>query len=392
MERGPTGTIERGPSFDGESVRAFVPFPLPPSPPLLLEGDLREQLDRGLLELGRLDSVALLLPDTRLFLYAYIRREAVLSSQIEGTRSTLSDLLLFEINEAPGVPMDDVAEVSNYVAALEHGLSRLRDGFPLSNRLLCETHEKLLARGRGAEKHPGVFRTSQNWIQGARPGVALYVPPPADRVSECMSELEKFIHSPPGSISTLLKAALAHVQFESIHPYLDGNGRLGRLLITLLFCNERVLQEPLLYLSLYFKKHRDEYYDLLQRVRTAGDWEAWIAFFVAGVTETAGQAVETAKRLARMFRADRERVANFGRIAGSALRVHEALERQPILSVGLAAKKARLSTPTTTSALNALMESGIARELTGKRRNRLFGYQRYLAILNEGTEPLPLEE
>jgi len=389
VKRGPTGTYETVTTAGGEPVRAFVPRPLPPDPPLDWSGPLRDQSDQVLLNLGRLDSVSALLPDVGLFLYMYVRKEAVLSSQIEGTRSSISDLLLFEIDEAPGVPIDDVQEVSNYVAALNHGLDRLRSDFPLSNRLLREIHAILLANGRGFDRTPGEFRRSQNWVGGTRPGNAVYVPPPAERVPELMGELEKFLHDQSDPAPVLLKAALSHVQFESIHPFLDGNGRLGRLLITFLLCAQGVLREPLLYLSLYFKQHREEYYDALQRVRTEGAWEGWLSFFLEGVQQTAEQAVEAARRLAEMFREDRERIQGLGRRAGSSLRVHEALQRHPILTIARTAEATGLSIPTVTASLKALESAdvGVVRELTGRRRNRLFGYDRYLQILSEGTEP-----
>ena len=371
----------------GESVRAFVPAPLPPAPPLDLDGGLQQALEAATLALGRLDGVSTLLPDTSLFLYTYVRKEAVLSSQIEGTQSSLSDLLLFELEEAPGVPRDDVVEVSNYVAALEHGLARLREGFPLSNRLIREIHAVLLSRGRGSGKAPGEFRRSQNWIGGTRPGNAHFVPPPHTAVEDCMAALERFIHAEDG-LPVLVRAGLAHVQFETIHPFLDGNGRVGRLLITFLLCHAGVLREPLLYLSLHFKQHRSTYYDLLDRVRREGDWESWLAFFLEGVRDTADGAAATARRLALMFQDDRRQIEAAGRRAGSALRVHEALKAHPLLSLPAICDRTGLSFPAASSAIDLLLERGIARELTGKRRNRLFLYDTYLAILNEGTEPL----
>jgi Fic family protein len=386
MKRGTTGDWMTT-STVGEPVSAFVPKPLPPSPPLQLEGPLRSALDEALLALGRLDSVTTLLPDPALFLFTYVRKEAVLSSQIEGTQSSLSDLLLFELDEAPGVPMADVQEVSCYVAALEHGLRRLREGFPHSNRLIREIHGQLLARGRGKEKQPGEFRTSQNWIGGPRPGLAIYVPPPADRVQECMADLERFLHEPAERIPVLVKAALAHVQFETVHPFLDGNGRVGRLLIGLLLSSEGVLREPLLYLSLYFKAHRATYYDLLQRVRLDGDWEAWLQFFAEGVRETAEGAVSTARRIVDLFERDRAQIHGHQRAVGSALRVHRALEQRPVASIPLLVRNTGLSAPTVSAALRMLEGLGIVREITGKRRNRVFGYDRYVALLSEGTQP-----
>jgi Fic family protein len=385
MRRGVTGNWLTISTVGDESVQAFVPHPLPPEPPLEITGSIRQVLEDALVALGRLDSVSMLLPDTALFLYGYVRKEAVLSSQIEGTQSSLSDLLLFEMDEAPGVPVDDAAEVSCYVAALEHGLRRLAEGFPMSNRLLREIHRVLLAKGRGVDKDPGEFRRSQNWIGGTRPGNATYVPPPPERVADCMHELERFLHDEPERSGVLIKAALSHAQFETVHPFLDGNGRLGRLLITLLLCNEGFLKEPMLYLSLYFKTHREVYYDLLQRVRTEGDWEAWLRFFAEGVAETAESAVSAARSLVDLFEKDRQLIQAKGS-TGSALQIHHALQGRPITSISRVAKETGLSVPTVGSALQVLCELGIARELTGKRRNRLYGYDRYLQILSEGTE------
>jgi Fic family protein len=372
----------------GEQVRAFLPNPLPPDPAVDLLAGLQPLLESAVLALGRLDGVSTLLPDRSLFLYAYVRKEAVLSSQIEGTQSSLSDLLLFELDEAPGVPVDDVVEVSNYVAALDHGLTRLRGGFPLSNRLIREIHGVLLSRGRGSGKDPGEFRRSQNWIGGARPGNAIYVPPPHTAVPDCMAALERFIHAENDGLPVLLRAALAHVQFETIHPFLDGNGRVGRLLITLLLCHARVLREPLLYLSLYFKENRATYYDLLQRVRHHGEWEEWLTFFLEGARDVADGSTATAERLAEMFRVDRARIEGTGRRASSALRVHEALKARPIQSMPGLCAATGLSFPAVSSAMELLVDLKLARELTGKRRNRLFVYDRYLDVLNEGTERL----
>jgi Fic family protein len=283
-------------SFKEESFRAYVPRPLPADPPLDLRY-LLPLLEQASQALGRLDGLASILPDPSLFIYLYIRKEAVLSSQIEGTQSSFSDLMLFESAEAPGVPLEDVQEVSNYVAAMNHGLSRLRDGFPISLRLVREIHETLLSRGRGSEKRPGEFRESQNWIGGTRPGNAAFVPPPPEKVIECMGALQEFLHREPEDLPLLVKTALVHVQFETIHPFLDGNGRVGRLLITFLLCVAGAIREPILYLSLYFKVNRQKYYELLDRVRTHGDWEAWLEFFLTGVRETAQQAADTSREI-----------------------------------------------------------------------------------------------
>lgn len=385
MQRGSSGRFETSVA-GGEAVRAFVPAPLPPEPPLTIDGSLQRLQEQAGLALGRLDSLTTLLPDTGLFLYMYVRKEAVLSSQIEGTQSSLSDLLLFELDEAPGVPLDDVVEVSNYVAAMEHGLARLREGFPLSNRLLREIHGVLLARGRGSEREPGHFRRSQNWIGGARPGTAHFVPPPPQLVAECMGELERFLHEGRPELPVLVLAALAHVQFETVHPFLDGNGRVGRLLITLLLVDAGMLQAPLLYLSLYLKSRREEYYRRLQAVRTEGDWEGWLGFFLEGVRDTADQAVSTAQRLVQLVGSDRQRIQETGRAAGSALRVHRALTERPILSVGEAAVRTGLSFPAASNGMRVLESAGLVHELTGRKRDRLYGYDGYLAILREGTE------
>src|SRR5262245_60530137 len=363
MKRGETGKYSIT-NVGGEQVRAFVPDPLPPVPAVSFDARLQPALEAAGLAVGRLDGVSAFLPDKSLFIYTYVRKEAVLSSQIEGTQSSLSDLLLFELDEAPGVPLDDVVEVSNYVAALDHGLTRLRESFPISNRLLREIHEVLLSRGRGSGKSPGEFRRSQNWIGGTRPGNASFVPPPSDAVPDYMTALERFLHDDADGLSVIVRAGLAHVQFETIHPFLDGNGRVGRLLITFLLCHAGVLREPLLYLSLHLKQHRATYYELLDRVRREGDWEAWLAFFLQGVKQVAEGALATADRLAEMFRTDRSKVEAKGRRAGSALRVHEALKSRPIQSMPSICSATGLSFPTASSAMELLVSLGIARELT----------------------------
>jgi Fic family protein len=387
MNRGLTGHYVPLPSAAGEKARAFVPAPLPPVPPLKLDTEIQELIEKAMLALGRLDGLTTVLPDPTLFLYFYVRKEAVLSSQIEGTQSSLSDLLLFEMEGVAGVPLNDVQEVSGYVAAMNYGLKRLGE-LPLSLRLLKEIHGVLLAKGRGSKKEPGEFRRSQNWVGGTRPGNAVYVPPPPDQLIECLGPLEKFLHNDPVKTPLLIKAALAHVQFETIHPFLDGNGRLGRLLITFLFCAEGALHEPLLYLSLYFKQHRQQYYDLLQSVRLTGDWEAWLRFFITGVEETANQAAQTARALMNLAAADEKRVQAIGKPAGSALRVHRLLQAQPIISIASASSELTLTVPTVTASLRHLEKLGIVHETTGRNYGRLYAYAKYLKILNEGTEPL----
>ena len=388
MQRGLTGRYEVAMASD-ETVHAFVPDPLPPKPPIAWDGKLLRALERANIALGRLDGVKSLLPNRTYFLYSYVRKEAVLSSQIEGTQSSLSDLLRFELNEAPGVPLDDIAEVVNYVAALEHGLNRLQSGSPLSNQLLREIHGILLANGRGSDKRPGEFRHSQNWVDGRRPSQARFVPPPHGEIPNCMAALKEFIHQPEGCLPHLVRVALSHAQFETIHPFLDGNGRVGRLLVPLLLFHEEVMSEPMLYLSLYLKQQSDEYKDLLQRVRLHGDWEAWLHFFFKGVRITAENAVATIHRLLALFEEDQARIESLGNHFGSLLHVHKAMKERPILSLMEISQHASLDHSTASKAIEQLTELGIVREITdSKRRGRLFAYERYLAILNEGTEPL----
>ncbi len=382
-----TGTYIRS-TLNGLPHSAFVPAPLPPNPALALDHDLAAKRDHALVALGELKGITRIIPDARLFLYQYVRKEALLSSQIEGTQSSLSDLLLYELDEAPGVPLDDVREVSNYIDALEHGLQRMREGFPLSLRLIREMHALLLRRGRGAGKSPGDFRRTSVWIGGPSPDRAQFVPPPADLVPECLDALERFLHATEDGISPLARAGLAHVQFETIHPFLDGNGRLGRLLIVLMLCDAGLLDQPSLYLSLFFKSRREDYYLRLDAVRTHGDWEGWLAFFFDGVTATSGQAVDTAQRLLRLFHEDRDTLRANGRMAGTALQLHEAFTRHPLLTTSRLGKDTGLSKPAIARGLAAMEADGIVREITGKQRYKIYAYQTYLDILSEGAQPL----
>ena len=367
-------------------MRAFVPLPLPPIPEVDFREGLRRPLEAATAALGRLDAVTALLPDATVFVYGYVRKEAVLSSQIEGTQSSLSDLMLHEAGGTPDVPFSDVIETSNAVTALNHGVERLRGGFPLSNRLMRDMHARLLASGRGATMLPGEFRRSQNWIGGSRPGNAAFVPPPPNRVQDCMADLERFIHATDDGLPVLVKAGLAHVQFETIHPFLDGNGRLGRLLITMMLCDAGLLREPLLYLSLHFKRNRSAYYQLLNDIRHTGDWEAWLRFFLEGVRDVAEGAFATAHSASETIRDDRSRIGGQGRRAGSALRVHQALVERPVGRIGGLASRTGLSAPTVAAALRLLEKLDIVREITGRQRGKVFSYERYLAVLREGTE------
>jgi Fic family protein len=384
MRRGLQGKlVQKGPPQ--EVFSSLIPKPLPPTPPIEFTAEFLELMEKANLALGRLDGLARLLPDLQLFLYFYLRKEAVLSSQIEGTQSSLSELLLFESNQLTGAPTKDVVEVSNYVSALQYGLKRLRQNLPISIRLMKEIHAVLLAKGKGRDKAPGEFRDSQNWIGGSRPGNAVFVPPPKEEVVPLMGQIETFYHE-HRALPALVKAALIHVQFETIHPFLDGNGRLGRLLITLMLVADGVLSEPLLYLSLYFKQNRSRYYDLLQRVRFEGDWEEWLSFFFTAVLETARQAVSTAHEVLRLFKRDRSRIENLGRVRGTTILVHELFQRKPYLTISSASKELHLSQPAITNAMRVLEEMKMVKESSGRSWNRIFVYSSYLRIMTEGAE------
>jgi Fic family protein len=357
-------------------------------PPLRIDAPMQKLLDRTNQALGRLDGITLLLPDPDQFIYTFVRKEAVLSSQIEGTQSSLSDLLLFEHDAAPGALREDARETANYIAALDLGLTQIaRPGAPpLSARLLRDVHRRLLQTGRGADKNPGEFRRDQNWLGGARPSVARFVPPPWQEVVPAMAALEKFIHDDPEPMPVLVKAALAHAQFETIHPFLDGNGRVGRLLITLLFCSESVLSRPLLYLSLYFKRNRDSYYEHLQRVRTDGAWEDWLNFFLEGVIEVAESTTQTTQHIVAMVERDRKEIHSFGRAAATAHRVHDLATSSVVIGASFAIDRLGLTGPPVYAAIDRLEKAGILREATGRQRGKLYVYNEYLAILNDGTE------
>lgn len=383
MHRHPFGSYMNN-SASGELVKAYMPDTLPPNPPIQM-ADLYSLQDQANLTIGRLDGISINVPDISLFLYMYIRKEAVLSSQIEGTQSTLDDLLMYENNEVVGVPIDDVVEVSNYVSALNHGLERIAGGFPLCLRLIREMHEILLSQGRGSTKQPGVFRTSQNWIGGTRPGNASFVPPPWENIADLLSNLESFWNTENGSVPTLIKAGLAHYQFETIHPFLDGNGRLGRLLITFILCVDGIMSKPLLYLSLYFKINRQSYYDHLQHTREKGDLEEWLKFFLKGVIYTAEQAVKTIQQTLELLEKDRQRIHGIGKAAASALIIHDLIKKTPITDGNKIVSMSGLSLPTVNSSIKHLIELGIVTELTGRARNKIYKYTKYLDILSDGV-------
>lgn len=381
MKRTHTGDYEIT-AVAGERVKAFIPSPLPPVPGIDISPELQQSHDQALLAVGELNSLTSFLPDYSLLLYSYVRKEAVLSSRIEGTQSSLSDLLVSEMDGVPGVPLEDVTEVSNYVAALQYGLDKLREELPLSLRLIREMHEILLRKGRGEGKNPGEFRTSQNWIGGTRPGNAVFVPPPPHRVMECMGKLELFIHDHTIALPVLIKAALVHVQFETIHPFLDGNGRLGRLLITLMLCDSGILKAPLLYLSLFFKVHRQEYYRLLNEVRSTGDWEAWLSYFMEAVSLTSRQAVSTARQIIRQIAHDRQTIKQTGRSAETSMAVFDCFTRKLITDSKHIIAETGLSPATVNSALSKLQKLGIVTEITGKKRDKVYSYAMCMDVLN----------
>ena len=384
MERGAIGRYMDA-EFGGAPYRAFLPAYLPPDPPLEY-GDLMLPVVQATRAIDRMDIMASVLPNRDMLIYSYVRKEAVLSSQIEGSRSSLSDLMAFETSEAPGAPTDDIREVSNYVKALEHGLRRIREGAPISNRLIREMHGILLSSGRGSRLYPGDFRHEQNWIGGSHPANADFVPPFPVDVEPCMMALERFINAQDDGLPGLMRAGLAHLQFETIHPFFDGNGRVGRLLIILILHRTGELQYPVLYLSLYLLRHRSAYYRMLDRVRRTGNWEVWLAFFLEGVKETAENAFGTMERLIELSDSDRKRIRTGGHPVNSALRVHSALCEQPVQSLSQTVERTGLTFPTAATAMANLVNLGVAQEITGGRRNRLFAYSDYLDILNEGTE------
>ncbi len=386
-----TGRYERS-TIAGEAISAFVPFPLPPSVPIALDGDAQVALLAAEQALARLDLAGDIVPSLDWFIYAFVRKEAVLSSQIEGTQATLVDLLAFEARAAADgeghtAPTADVEDVTNYLTALEYARAQLADahGLPLSVRLLNETHRRLMSGARGAEKLPGEVRRSQNWIGGRRPGNAVFVPPPPQLLPELLADFERYLHA-DDTTPPLIRAALLHVQFETIHPYLDGNGRIGRLLVTLLLEHWKLLGAPLLYLSLYFKRDRMEYYRRLSAVRTDGDWEGWVSYFLDGVTTIADEAVDAARRLFSLINQDRARLIQTDGISVATLRMFEQLPRHPIVTVASVMTRTAVTKPTAGKVVDQLVAAGVLRETTGRQRDREFVYEGYLGVLRAGTE------
>jgi Fic family protein len=363
--------------------RAFMPKPLPPDPPLVVDEGLQSKLAMAERNLGRLDSISSFVPDPDRFVTMYVRQEAVLSSQIEGTQASLAELLEYQASEDAAAPTDDLGEVVNYLKALRTGLQRLEE-LPVSSRLLREVHKILMSETRGGDpsKTPGEFRRSQNWIGGTGPADARYVPPPANEMSQAMSDLEKFLNNPKPT-PLLIEIGLAHAQFETIHPFLDGNGRLGRLMITFLLKARQALSEPLLYLSHFFKVHREEYYDRLQAVRTDGDWEGWISFFLTAVAQVADEAAVRARAIIALLEYDRARLrSELGRRSGMALDLLDVLVEQPIITSQSVREKIAKSQPTIDQLLSELVRLGLLQETTGRRRGRRVSYTGYLALFD----------
>jgi Fic family protein len=371
----------------GEEVKAFVPHTLPVTdPPIQLEGRVAARLVAAEQALARLDLAAQMVPSMDWFLYAFVRKEAILSSQIEGIQATLVDLLEFESGEERAAT-PDITEVCNYVEALKFARAQMVSpkGLPLSMRLLNETHRLLMRGVRGAGKAPGEVRRTQSWIGGSRPGNAAFVPPPPNQLPKALAALEKYIHG-SDKLPPLIRAGLLHVQFETIHPYLDGNGRIGRLLISLLLEHWKLLSQPLLYLSLFFKRHHTEYYRRLSIVRAEGDWEGWLDFFLDGVATVGEEAVTSARELFATVAADRERVLNEAAASVAALRLFELLPGRPIVTVAAVMRLLTTTKPTAGRAIDALEAAGVLVETTGRRRDRSFAYRKYLDRLSAGTE------
>jgi Fic family protein len=372
----------------GEETATFVPYPLPPrDPPLKVDGKLAALLTRAEQALARLEVAGEMVPSVDWFIYAFVRKEAVVSSQIEGTQATLIDLLEYEAEQATGVGVGDVHEVCNYLDAIKYARGQIRNvrGLPLSMRLLNEAHRRLMRGVRGAHKQPGEIRCSQNWIGGTRPGNAIFVPAPSEELPALLADLERYLHAEDG-LPPLVRIGLAHVQFETIHPYLDGNGRIGRLLITLLLEHWKLLSAPLLYLSLFFKRHRAEYYRLLGEIRRSGDWEAWLDFFLEGIATIADEAVAAAREVFALVTDDRRRLVAAPGASVMAVRLIEQLPIHPVVTIPSVVKLLKTTKPTAGKAVQLLEKLGVLTETSGKQRDRTFVYAAYLEKLRTGTE------
>ena len=379
MKRVRQATYIKSSLVAGERYNTYVPKPLPPIPGVNM-AEITELLEKANFAIGELNGIVESVPDPAVINYMYVRKEAVLSSQIEGTQSTLDDLLRYESDGTAGVPIDDVGEVSSYVAALNHGLEKLRGGFPLSFRLIREVHKTLLTNSRGHHKTPGEFRRTQNWIGGTRPGNAYFVQPPPEKVMDCLGDLEKFMHK-KDTIPILVKAALIHHQFETIHPFLDGNGRVGRLLITLYLYTAGFLRSPFLYFSLFFKKHRDLYYDKLSEPRKTGNWESWLNFFLEGAAESASDAKRTLLEIKILFANDDIRLSGLGRSAVSVKMIFSIFKQKPVLNIAEITKRTGVSKPTAINAVKRLIDLGIIKNISEKKWGQLYAYSYYIALL-----------
>ncbi|HZL34708.1 MAG TPA: Fic family protein [Tepidisphaeraceae bacterium] len=382
-----TSGVYRITRLGGEEVRAFVPAPLPPrDPALAMEPSLLHSLEAATAAMGKLSVAARMVASPEWFLYGFVRKEALITSQIEGTQATLADVLAFEAGQ-PAQRPDDVQEVCNYVAALNYARREIArpKGLPLCTRLLCGAHQRLMRGVRGSDKEPGQIRRSQNWIGGTRPGNARFVPPPPGEVAGAMSSLEKWIHA-PDPLPPLVRVGLAHAQFETIHPFLDGNGRIGRLLIALLVEHWGLLESPLLYVSVAFKRHRDDYYARLSAIRTQGDWEGWTRYFLDCVHEAAQDGISAARRLFTLIARDRARLTRQPSATVPAIRLFDQLPAHPVITLARAIKLLKVSKPTAGKAIHALLEADILRETTGKRRDRVYAYHAYLQVLTTDTQ------
>jgi Fic family protein len=380
MKRRHQGTCIKSSIVGGERYETYVPKTLPPVPAINIS-EISEWLEKANFAVGELNGIVETVPDPAIINYMYVRKEAVLSSQIEGTQSTLDDLLRYESDSASGVPVDDVVEVSSYVAALNHGLKRIQGGFPLSTRLIREIHKILLTNSRGHHKTPGEIRRTQNWIGGTRPGNAYFVPAPPDMVKDCLGELEKFMHI-KDKLPILVKAALIHHQFETIHPFLDGNGRTGRLLITLYLYDSGFLHSPFLYLSLFFKQHRDLYYEKLTEPRKTGNWENWLNFFLEGVEKTAKDAKKTLVEINKLFTADDKKISGLGRASASAGIVLNTFKQKPLLNIAEITQRTKFTKPTAISAVNRLIKLGIIKNISEKKWGQVYAYFGYVKIIS----------
>lgn len=372
----------------GEQYQACIPAPLPPSPPIEMSGELLESLAQANHALGRLDGMVQFMPDINPFIYHFVRKEALLSSQVEGAQSSYTDLLLYEMDAVQDDQREDAEEVANYVVALEQSLQKLREGFPISLTRIRDMHKILASGSRGTNRQAGIIRQDQNWLGSASPADAIYVPPPPEHLKDCLDQFKAFLVDDTVKMPTLIKTGLLHAQFETVNPFMHDNGRVGRLLASLLLCQYQLLKEPLFYLGLYFKQNQNEYENQLQQVRLNGDWEQWLLFYLQGIYFTANEAIDTVMKLTELFNTDKERIKKTGRISQSCLKLHQILINRGIINIQDASRELEINRTTIANCTKHLLELEIIREITGYRRNRYFVYDQYVNVLSEGTDPL----